>query len=141
MSLVSYGICLPVGYCFAAKFMSSQQLLLDDKRINYKSDCWLVRTDKMVPLERIQDVNITQDCFGRCCSISNIAIQTAGGGNKAEITIIAPKNPQQLRDRIMATRDAFVVSSGLHTGDPGLGDNAKAVSVVTPLLARYTILQ
>jgi hypothetical protein len=134
MSLASYGLCLPFGYCVASKFMGSQQVHIDDKRINYKSDCWFVRTDKMVPLERIQDVNITQDCIARACGISNISIQTAGGGDKAEVTIVAPKNPQQLRDRIMATRDAFVHGSGSHTGDSALGD-VRGASVSTPLLA------
>ena len=95
-SLASYGVCLPFGYCFASKLMSSQQVFLDDKRLNYKSDCWCVRTDRMVPLERIQDVNITQNCIARCCDVHNISIQTAGGTETAEVTIIAPKNPKEV---------------------------------------------
>ena len=88
--------------------MQSQQVILDDRRLNYKDDCWCCRSDKMVPLDRIQDVNIQENCIHRCCGVANVTIQTAGGGERPEIVVTAPKNPQFLRDRIMIKRDAFV---------------------------------
>ena len=93
--------------CFPYKYMTSQDLQITDSKLIFKTDWWCVRKERMVPLDRIQDVVIIENCFQRCCSIANLEVSTAGGGKMAEITLIAPRNPLQLRDRIIAARDAF----------------------------------
>ncbi len=118
---VSYGLGITCCYC-AYKQVSSQELNLENNRVHYKSDCCLYRQDKMVPLDRIQDVNIVENCCHRLWGVADIQIQTAGGGEKPEITIIAPKDPKKVRDHIMAARDAFV-----HTG-------AASEGISSPLL-------
>ena len=106
-SSVSFGAMTPC-ICCPYHFMNSQQVVLEESRIRYKADSYLVNQDKLIPLDRIQDVNINENCMQRCCGISEIQIQTAGGGKAPEVIIIAPKNAHQLRDNIMASRDAFV---------------------------------
>ena len=125
--LVSYGfgfLCYPV----MRKQVSSQEVIFEDRRMNYKSDCWFVRQDKMVPYDRIQDVNVTENCCERCWGVHSVSIQTAGGGPAPEITMIAPKNPKELRDHIIAKRDHII-----HNGQPH--DDGTGVTSQTPLLA------
>lgn len=117
MSLVSYCICLPCC-CVAQKFMSTQEVNLDERRLQYKFDCWLFKTDKWVPYDRIQDVNISQNCVERCIGVSSVSIQTAGGGESPEVTIVAPMNPQMVRDRIITKRDAVVHGRSDGTSGP-----------------------
>ena len=87
--------------------VSTQKLYFDgNNRLHYKYDCCLIKTDKLIPLDRIQDINISSNVFSRCCCVSLVEIQTAGsGGNGPEALIIAPKNPERLRELIMTKRD------------------------------------
>ncbi len=127
---VSYGL----GFfccCVARKLMTSQQVIFEDKRLNYKSDCWLMREDKMVPYDRIQDVNITENCIQRCCGVHDVSIQTAGGGQVPEVIIKSPKNPKDLRDQIIAHRDAIVHNQQTSGGGR---DDGTGVSSMSPLI-------
>ena len=94
-------------YPCARKMITSQQVTFEDKRLNYKFDSWFFRVDKMVPYDRIQDVDITENCIQRCFGVHSVSIQTAGSG-PPEVTVIAPKNPSVLRDHIIARRDLIV---------------------------------
>lgn len=96
-------------FCYpcARKMITSQQVTFEDRRLNYKSDSWIFRVDKMVPYDRIQDVNITENCVQRCFGVHSVSIQTAGSG-PPEVTIVAPRNPSGLRDQIIAHRDLIV---------------------------------
>jgi len=96
--------------------MTSQKVTFEERRLNYKFDNYLFRADKMVPYDRIQDVNITDNCVQRCFGVHSVSIQTAGGGQVPELMIIAPKNPGQLRDQIIAHRDGIV--HGTSSGAP-----------------------
>lgn len=111
--------------------MDSQEIIVvDGKRLNYKNDYWLQSNDKMVPLDRIQDVNIEQDCVERLCGISNVTIQTAAGGKKPEITLIAPRDPQAVRDSIIMIRDNYVQKYIPPEEDGGLGGTGLSLSSV-----------
>ena len=126
--LVSYGL----GFfccCVAHKFMTSQEVHFEDKSLNYKSDCYFIRVDKKVPYDRIQDVNITENCIQRCFGVHDVSIQTAGGGEKPEVVITAARNPHQLRDVIMSHRDHSVSNQPSGHRDDGTG-----VSSMSPLL-------
>lgn len=118
-SLISQGLCIPC-YCFARKYMNSQEVRIENNKIHYKSDCWVCREDKMVPLDRIQDINIGQNCCQRMFGITDISIQTAGGGERPEIVITAAKNPVMVRDAIMAKRDAH---AGISNGTDGVSSD------------------
>ncbi len=126
--LVSYGLGFSCC-CVARKFMTSQEVHFEERTLNYKSDCWFFRTDKMVPYDRIQDVNITENCIQRCWGVSDVSIQTAGGGERPEVVIVAPMNPKQLRDVIMAHRDGVVQGQPHARRDDGTG-----VTSLSPLL-------
>jgi membrane protein YdbS with pleckstrin-like domain len=97
-------VCIPF-FCCPYQWMKTQRVTLDQRYIRFQADSYLVKVDKMVPLDRIQDVDLNENCMQRCCGIAQLDIQTAGGGKRPEITIFAPKQPKELRDRIMQARD------------------------------------
>lgn len=109
-SLASYCLFLPC-YCVARKMISSQQARIVNNKLNYRFDCWFYRTDQMVPLDRIQDVGITENCCQRLWGVSSLSVQTAGGGEKPEIVINAVKNPHRVRDYILHRRDEVANST------------------------------
>jgi putative membrane protein len=104
-------LCFPcVAYC-TSKSVRSQECSVDDKRIHFKSG-WINKQDKMIPLDRIQDLNIVQGWFSRLMGVSHIAIQTAGNSNQGglpEAYLHAVKEPIQVRDEIMTRRDRMVL--------------------------------
>ncbi|KAJ2993124.1 hypothetical protein HDV02_002634 [Globomyces sp. JEL0801] len=111
--------CIPCASYCANQTMKNQICSVDDKRIHYKSG-WINKEDKYIPLDRVQDINIQRGLFARMMGVANIAIQTAGAGNgegRAEATLIAPTNPDLVRDLIVMKRDQLVLGgNGMLSG-------------------------
>ncbi|KAJ3219792.1 hypothetical protein HDU67_009604 [Dinochytrium kinnereticum] len=98
--------------------MKRQTCTVDDTRLHFQAG-WLSTTDKLIPLDRIQDLAVSQGILARCCGVSNLEVQTAGSGSAgAEAYLIAPKNPKEVRDMIMKKRDALVLGGGGGGGKP-----------------------
>ncbi|KAI8903740.1 hypothetical protein EDD86DRAFT_214127 [Gorgonomyces haynaldii] len=109
-------LCMPCAPYCGKKVMVNQSCTIDDKRIHVKSG-WINKEDKLIPLDRVQDVNVQADCCMRCFGVSAIAIQTAGAGNPgqaAEATLIAPKDPLKVRSILMEKRDKLVLGHTAH---------------------------
>lgn len=104
------------GPCFYQR-MTTQEVYFEGNRLHFKYDCCLVKEDKLIPLDRIQDANIEATCCSRICGVSVLSIQTANGSVKPEASIIAPRDAAALRSMIMDRRDHIVHS----TGSDGLG--------------------
>lgn len=132
-SLSSYCLGI-VCYPCARKLMTSQQLRFEDRRLNYKFDSWIFRGDKMVPYDRIQDVDITENCVQRCFGVHSVTVQTAGSG-PPEVIIIAPKNPAALRDQIIAHRDLIIHGQGTAAPTTQHDDGTGKAAVRSPLIA------
>ncbi|KAJ3381444.1 hypothetical protein HDU92_005326 [Lobulomyces angularis] len=108
--------CSPFGYFWGKKLMQNQTCTVDDYRINLKQG-YFNKEDKMIPLDRIQDVNIKASWYSRLFGVSQIAIQTAGGMNPdgtPEGLLESVKDPKRVRDIIIGKRDKLV-----HEGAPG----------------------
>lgn len=120
-------LCLP---CICA-YSKSVEVKIDNKRITQKYDAICMSSERTVPLDRIQDVNVSRDCCNKLTGTSSISIQTAGGGPQgaAEIKLFAPLNCQMVRDQIIFARDNAVQYGG-HDGMGG----ASSTNVTTPLL-------
>ncbi|KAJ3323051.1 hypothetical protein HDV06_002497 [Boothiomyces sp. JEL0866] len=107
-------LCLPCSPWFSKWTMNSQDCTIDDNRIHFKTG-WFNKEDKLIPLDRIQDVNIIQGYVHRLFGVSQLDIQTAGNSgqaqNGAEARLIAPLDPEQVRKEIMDRRDRVVLGS------------------------------
>ncbi|KAJ3127682.1 hypothetical protein HK100_009600 [Physocladia obscura] len=86
----------------------NQSCVIDDHRIHFKRG-WLNKEDKLIPLDRVQDVNVKQGLLSRILGVYHLDIQTAGaGGAGAEATLIAVKDFEATRRIIISKRDALV---------------------------------
>ena len=52
---------------------------MTDKKMHLNFDNVLINQDNYLPLERIQDIDINQDCVARVGGVKSIVISTAGG--------------------------------------------------------------
>ncbi|DAZ99243.1 TPA: hypothetical protein N0F65_008110 [Lagenidium giganteum] len=121
MHLLALPCCFPIVPCWQRKEINAQKCRITDKRLVLETG-WLNRSSKNIPLDRIQDINVEETCFQRCCGVKGIEIQTAGTGGpgvEAEAYLIAPKDAEIVRDVILERRDALVLGS--HGGLTGGG--------------------
>ncbi|TMW68346.1 hypothetical protein Poli38472_005814 [Pythium oligandrum] len=115
--------CLfPLFSLCARKNINAQKCKITDRRVEFESG-WLNHSHKSIPLDRIQDVNVQQDCIQKCFGVQVIDIQTAGmgGGIEPEARLIAPQDAAMVRDIIMDRRDALVLGhpNSLASESPG----------------------
>jgi membrane protein YdbS with pleckstrin-like domain len=117
VSSVCMPCCAPCCSLLAKKSMEAQKCEITDRSVIYESG-WLNHSHKTIPLDRIQDVNVRQDCIQACFGIKSLEIQTAGagGGIEPEATLVAPVDAMMVRDAIMDRRDALVLGRW-----PGVG--------------------
>jgi membrane protein YdbS with pleckstrin-like domain len=122
--------CAPFFSLLARKNMEAQKCEITDRRVVFESG-WLNHSHKSIPLDRIQDVNVRQDCIQACFDVKSIEIQTAGagGGIEPEALLVAPVDAMMVRDAIMDRRDALVL------GHPGLLAAGTAPSKADPSMA------
>ncbi|KAJ0407430.1 hypothetical protein P43SY_004971 [Pythium insidiosum] len=102
-------VCAPLSSVCSQKYIESQKCEVTDRRVIFESG-WLNHSIKSIPLDRIQDVNIRQDCIQQCFGVKTLDIQTAGSGSPlAEASLIAPMDAVMVRDIILERRDALVL--------------------------------
>ncbi|KAJ3332731.1 hypothetical protein HDU76_013278 [Blyttiomyces sp. JEL0837] len=116
-----YSPCIPY---WASKYVRSQECTVDDQRVHYKKG-WINKSDKLIPLDRVQDINIGRGCCARMFNVATIEIQTAGSGSAApEAVLIAPKDAEEVRKIIMEKRDRLVHSGAASAQGGGLDYHA-----------------
>jgi uncharacterized membrane protein YdbT with pleckstrin-like domain len=82
----------------------------------------------MVPLDRIQDVSISQNCCQRFWGVTDLGVETASGGKGPEIMLMAVKNPHKVRDEIIARRDQVAKESNGTDGLRALLTKASSIN-------------
>jgi len=128
-----------VGPAARREERDSFQLLLTPTSLLFRQKkygcgcCCQVTTQKSIPLDKIQDINIVSDCCGDCCGFSDGAsvpwrmeVQTAGfsGGDKsqtgAELTVFCLRDLTEFRRAVLSARRALV--HGSYAGPAAKGD-------------------
>jgi Bacterial PH domain len=94
------------------------------EKIHLKYDNGCEKQDNYLPLERIQDVDITQNCFLRCWGVKEIKISTAGGD---PTVIYGLKDTEGFRNTVLRARDNLV-HGGAGTRDDGTGGMISSAS-------------
>jgi uncharacterized membrane protein YdbT with pleckstrin-like domain len=82
-------------------------LTVTDQRVIFEEGL-LIRTSKVIPLDRVQDVSTRQNLVGRLLGYGDLEIDTAGSIANDVFTYIP--SPELLRDQV------FVLSEGLRRG-------------------------
>lgn len=68
-------ICAPFSYCWGLKLLRSQFCSVEEHRIIHKYG-WMDRNERIVSLDRIQDVNIEKVCLGGMAGCRHSDCQT-----------------------------------------------------------------
>jgi|UniRef100_K3WRN3 membrane protein YdbS with pleckstrin-like domain len=99
-------LCLPCFPWRQRKEINAQKCTITDERVVLESG-WINRSTRNIPLDRIQDINVTENLVQRCFGVTGVEIQTAGGGNgpHSEAYLIVPLDASMVRDTIMSRRD------------------------------------
>ncbi|KAJ3112236.1 hypothetical protein HDU96_004773 [Phlyctochytrium bullatum] len=135
-------LCIATGFCFPAAFCSCCHAQALAKRFKASMDetkllvqgGYFDTSEKLTPLDRIQDVQIDQGILGRCLGTSNISIQTAANRpGKPEVILYTPKDPVATRNLIMAKRDQLVLGSrAAHGKQPQMAATVKTIVNTRP---------
>jgi hypothetical protein len=81
-------VCIvPYAMACQSKFVKDFDLQLDDHSVqlfeaNNDCFCHIAKTRKLIPLDKIQDIQVGQDCVQTCCGVKGITILTGGSGGE-----------------------------------------------------------
>ncbi|GLD94450.1 hypothetical protein PINS_up003061 [Pythium insidiosum] len=143
LPLMSSCLCLPCVFCvpcWMRREVDSIECKVTDRRIEFDGG-YLNHVSKKVPLDRVQDVAVTQGCCQRMYGVKSLEVQTAGSGAPtAEIVITAPKDAEMVRDLILQRRDQLVFGPGATSmaAGGGLDDIRKQTTTAT---SAYTAMR
>lgn len=109
LTLLDLALLFAFGYGTWLNWESSM-LTVTDQRVILEQGIF-VRTTKVIPLDRVQDVSTTQKLIGRLLDYGSVEIDTAGAIPNELFTYAA--HPEMLRDQV------FVLSEQLRRGISG----------------------
>lgn len=104
--------CCFFPICYAR--VKSQEIVLEERKLHLKFDNYCERVDSFISLERIQDIDVTQNCCDKCFNVKSISIYTAGG---TPILIHGLKDTEGFRKEVVFRRDRLVHDGGVIPGD------------------------
>jgi hypothetical protein len=115
--------CLPCIPCVAKEIRSeceNNTIKINESEIQAEYGK-KYKMSKRIPLEHVQDVSITQGCVQKYYGIHQLDVRTAANSypnNEAALSILAPKDPEMVRDFIMTKREARVNGARLGLAPP-----------------------
>lgn len=138
--LIPFFLCF--GWTVISAYVARFQVLLTTKSIRIKRGL-INRQEKLLLLDKIQDVSIEEGCFQRCFGVCTIKIQTAGAATpkgEAEGNITGIVDARAFRDLILAQKVALCEGhpGGLYQGDVRVAmpaQGGKAAEMPTTVLA------
>ena len=145
--------CMPA----MRKSAESRQITLGENSLFYRRDgycccgpcmCNCSTVEQQVPLDKLQDLKLSQDWCAKFFDLWNVSMETAGqSGPEAgpELSLVGLKDARAFKQRVLAQRNAVASSTGrgaAYTAPPSSGEGMMAapgavdVSQLTPILLR-----
>lgn len=95
----------PIGVFCPGVLLPYFGLKLDNNSIQVHSAtndfcCHIAKTVKTLPLEKVQDVELTQNCLHTCFGVQQINVQTAGTSEGAELSAAFLADPGRVREAL-----------------------------------------
>ena len=107
-----FGLALLIAAVLPAKQASAFRYWLSGTTLRIDEGVVLLKR-KSIPLDRITDVVMVQGPIMRLCGVWSLQIQTAGSNQQGpEGALHGVVDPESVRDRLMASRDRAVASTG-----------------------------
>ena len=99
----------------------------------------LVRQDRVVPLERIQNINQKQDLLHRLFGVVDLHVETASGAGAAEVSLSAVSFAEaDLLREALAQRSPHPTTAGDHRAEPTAGETVYRASLRDLIVAGAT---
>jgi len=106
--LVAFIHALTIGPWLAKAQAEALKYWLDGSTLRVDEGIFFLKR-KAIPLDRVTDMVLVQGPLMRWCGIWGLQVQTAGTGQTApEATLYGVKEPEQVRDQLLAARDKVV---------------------------------
>jgi len=123
---ISGAICVPfVCFCYPAFKQSAQsrKVTLGESSIFYQADtycccgpcmCNCNHVEQQVPLEKLQDLKLSQTWLGRQFGVWSVSMETAGQSAQAgpELSLVGLDNPREFKQRCLAQRNVVAGKAG-----------------------------
>jgi putative membrane protein len=100
----------------------------------------LAKTERHIPLTRVQDVRLKQGLLHRLLRVVEAQIETAGGqGAEASLSVLSQAEAERLREAIFSQRNLTVGHPAAAAAEPGAG--SAAAPAAAPALPRRKIIR
>jgi membrane protein YdbS with pleckstrin-like domain len=127
-------VTLPVwlfgfGQWLVARRYASMSAVLTARSIHLKTG-YLVRVEKIVPLEQIQDLSLNTGPLLRAFALTSVRVETAGGqaaNGGADMTLAGLIDAEGFRDAVLRARDALLDQRRSGGPTPAATDDVVAV--------------
>jgi len=100
-------------------------------RVRYEGDEVIVnrglifRSERHIPYNRIQNIDIVQNVFHRLCRVAIVKIETSSGSDaEAVLKVLSVSAIETMRERVFADRAPGSSAPGDASAEPGEGENA-----------------
>jgi len=100
-------IWVPIVLLLSGKLIDRMEAILTPTKLIIRKGL-LVRTEKLIPLEKITDVGLVQGPIMRCLGLHQISVETAGqsSGGQALVRLIGVVDTENFRETVLDQRDA-----------------------------------
>jgi membrane protein YdbS with pleckstrin-like domain len=146
--LLVVGIALVAAFVFALSYIALRvdydlrYYVITDRSLRVREGAWRV-TEKTISYANVQNLHVQQGPLQRAFNISNLRVETAGGGassakgegmtNNHLVQVAGIENAAEMRDRILEHLRRFGHGSGLGDDDDERRDALAAPGVLDAL--------
>lgn len=104
IGLSAVGLLFSLGFALIRYFTFTYRI--DEGELQTQEGLWW-KHERRIPLQRIQDVRLTQSVLQRIFKVAEVQVETAGGaGAEAQLSVISLDDAERLRTYLFARRDA-----------------------------------
>jgi putative membrane protein len=99
-----------VGFLICRKYFENIECILTERTLEYKKG-YLLRTEKTVLLDKIQDLTLKEGPLLRALGLTALVIETAGQSQpqgSGDARLIGIIEPRQFRNEVLTQRDKLV---------------------------------
>ena len=132
---------LGVGQWWARHYFAKLECHLDERKLRFKRGI-LVTVDKTIPLENIQDVTFVEGPILRHFNLATLKFETggSGAGQAHDMQLTGIIDAHELRDQILARRDALKQSQRQVATDGGAEAQLATLKAIEGHLAEMVLL-
>ena len=126
------------SFAFAVAHYLTFRYVITGEELIYRSGV-LRRRQRVIPLSRVQNIEVRQSLVQRLTGVAELRVETAGSGAEPEaaLSVLGLSDAESLRDALLSRRAATreMEAAGGDAGDGGAGDATPLVHLTPPELA------